>query len=161
MSVEPEADLNLFFDRIDQWITSANFLKSKVPVERADEILSLTHEQIATMPSEQILTAVFDLYGYIDSLQVVANREKGILEYCEDSVWRIIAPVINNYGDSYVKMDIKYNLAVKENPLAQKINVLKITTRARLTSLEHRIEHVKKRADVLYDIAKRRKSEHF
>lgn len=161
MSAEPEADLNAFFDRVDQWVVSANFTKSKISVERAEEILNMTPDQIASMPSEQIFTCVFDLYGYIDSLQIVANREKGIFEYCEDSIWRIIAPVINNYGDSYVKMDIKYNNAVKENPLANKINILKITTRARLTSLEHRIEHVKKRADVLNDIARRRKSEHF
>jgi hypothetical protein len=157
----PEEALEVFFQRIDDWVVSANFLKSKVPVDIAEGILDLTPEEISEAKSEELMTKAFQLYGYIDSLQEVYNKENGIYKYCEDSIWRIITPVIHNYGDQYVKMDFKYNAAVRENPLASKINKLKITTRARLTMMEHRIEHVKKRADILLDIARRRKNEYY
>lgn len=157
----PEEALDVFFQRVDEWVVSANFIKSKVPVEDAEELLSLTLEEIGEMSTEEVLHSSYTLYGYIDSLQEVYNKEKGILEYCEDSIWRIITPVFNDYGDQYTKWDYKYNAAVRENPLANKINKLKVTTKARLTMMEHRIEHVKKRADILLDIARRRKNEFY
>jgi hypothetical protein len=158
---DPEQTLQDFFDKIDVWIQSANFLKSKVPLAEVDPLLNLTEEEISGKSTESLMTGCYRLYGYIDSLQEVYNREKSILEYCEESIWRIISPTFNDYGDQYTKWEYKYNSAVRENPLAKKVNQLKIATRARLSSLDHRIEHVKRRADILFEIARRRKNEHY
>lgn len=157
----PEEALEEFFNRIDSWIVSANFLKSKVSLEIVEPILDMKQDEISETSAEELMSNAFQLYGYIDSLQEVYNKEKGILAYCEDSIWRIITPVFNDYGDGYTKWEYKYNAAIRENPLARKINSLKVATKARLDMMDHRIEHVKKRADILLDIARRRKNEFY
>lgn len=157
----PEADLNAFFDKVDVWISSIGFVKTKVDIDKITEILNLDGEQIALMNSEELLNSTYSLYGYIDSLQASVNREKSILDYCEESIWRIISPIFNDYGDKFTKWEYKYNSAIRENPLAYKINVLKITTKARMTMIEHRLEHVKKRTDILLEIVRRKKNENY
>lgn len=161
MTDNAEANLELFFDRIDEWIISSGFIKSKVSMENIDAILSLSGEVMYNSTSESLMQKSFELYGYIDSIQEIYNKEKAVVDFCEEAIWRIITPVFNNYGDQYTKWEYKYNCAVRENPLANKVNILKNTTKARLISIEHRVEHAKKRADILYEIARRRKNEQY
>jgi hypothetical protein len=72
-----------------------------------------------------------------------------------------LAQQFNNYGDQYTKWDIKYNSAVKENPMAKKLNTLKNNAKARLTLLECRAEHIKKMGDIMIELSRKKKNEHY
>lgn len=146
-----------FFNKIDAWIHDNKLDLQNKSFNNIEAILSLEPDQLKELTPEELMNNAYSLYGYAEYVQSIYNKEKTIIDFADESIWFIISPVINNYGDQYTKWQTKYTMAVKESMLATKLNQLKNNAQARLNMIEKRSDHIKKMADIMIDIAKRRR----
>jgi flagellin-specific chaperone FliS len=149
--------VDIFLDKVDKWINEnkLNFVRKKF--DKVEEILNLLPEDMSELSTEELMQNSYCLYAYVDHVQSIYNREKTVVDFAEESISFIISPVINNYGDQFTKWQTKQTLAIKENPLAMKLNQLKNHAQSRLNMLDNKVEYIKKMADIMVEIAKRRR----
>lgn len=149
--------IDSFFNKIESWNNENKLNLSNENFDNVEEILALTPNELSDLSAEELMGNAFYLYRYAEHVQSIYNKEKTIIDFAEDSIWFIISPHINNYGDQFTKWQAKYVMAVKESALASKLNQLKNNAHARINMIEKRSDHIKKMADIMIDIAKRRK----
>ena len=148
----------VFLENIDSWVNnvfiSIPFDKEKVECILAKDIDLLKSESQEILYSDCVL-----LYRYIDFLQSVYNKEKSILDFAEQSILYLSSKNIENSGDKYTKWELKYNEGIKKDPLSVKLLKLAVSSRAKVSIAEKRIDNVKKIADLIYQIANSKKYE--
>jgi hypothetical protein len=147
--------IDALLKKIDDWIKGVNIIEPAFDDIEIYQILNMSHEQMKNCANNELARYAYQIYGYVDYLQRVYNKEKSVMEFAEESIWSIISVSYDNYGSDYKKWQVKYYAAVRENPLATKLSKLKNNCKTRVTNLEHRIEHVKKRADILLELSRR------
>ena len=149
-----------FLQKIDDWIEDRNVdvVKKNKDVEY---IINLPSGEINNMKSPAATAYSFVLFAHAEYLQTLYNKEKSVVDFCESSIWYIIADRVNNYGGQYSKWQEKYYSAIKESPLAKNLNHLKLHSEARLSRLENKSIIVRRMAETLSNLAKRRNNEHY
>lgn len=144
-----------FFLRLDNWVQSTKIVDPAFDDLDMESIINMSLDDLGSKSNTDLIKYAYLIYGYVDHLQIIYNKEKCVLEFAEESIWHIISLNYDSYGSDFKKWQAKYNAAVRENPLASKLNVLKNNARARISCMEHRIEHVKKKADILLELSRR------
>lgn len=152
MSIE----VNEFIDNIDSWINSV-VVDNKSDNEKVEYILNIETSELYQVEIKEFENLIYNLLGYMDSLYKIINKEKAILEYADKSIWYIIAPVFDSYGQDFTKGKVvNYNRAVRDNDMARELIKLRNSSEARLLNLETRIYVVKQKVEILQNILKRR-----
>ena len=149
-----------FLQKVDEWIESRN-VDLVAKNDQVDYIINLPSGELNNIKREAALSYSFVLFAHSEYLQTLYNKEKAVVDFCENSIWYIISDKVNNYGGQYSKWQEKYYSAIKENPLAKVLNNLKLHSEARLSRLNNKSDITKKMADILYDLSKRRRNEHY
>ena len=150
-----------FLSKIDNWINSNDLNIKRDNHEECEDILNMSTEDLESEDSESLMCKAYVLYGYADHIASCLNREKVISDYAEQSISYIISPIVNNYGDQFTKWEVKYNSAIRENPLAKSLNQLRGHCAARLTMLQNKSDHIKRMADMIFEISRRRKNGYY
>lgn len=150
-----EGKLNEFLSKVEDWITISNIDITKEN-STAGIILNTSEIELRALSAEECLEKAYALYSHADYLQSVYNKQRIILDWADDSIWYIISPIVNQYGDKYTKWQEKYWNAVRENPLASEIIKIKTHTHARLSSLIEKADNAKRMGDILQNLSKRR-----
>ena len=144
-----------FLQKIDDWIADRNAdLVQKN--ERIEYIINLPSEEINKMTPSSALAYSYVLFAHSEYLQTLYNKEKSVVDFCDNSIWFIISDKLKNYGGQYSKWQEKYFSAVKENPLASELNKLKLAAEARINRLSGKSDVVKKMGTILQDIGRKR-----
>lgn len=144
-----------FLQKIDDWIEDRNTELVKQN-DQVDRIINLPLGEINNMKDQVASASSFILFAHAEYLQTLYNKEKSIVDFCDSSIWFIVADKVNNYGGQYAKWQEKYFSAVKENPLASELNRLKLAAEARINRLSGKSDIVKKMATILQDIGRKR-----
>ncbi len=144
-----------FLQKVDDWVEdrNADLVKKNEDVE---SILNLSSDDINNMDITLALSNSFILFAHAEYLQSLYNKEKTVLDFCNNSIWYIVADKMENYGGQYAKWEVRYFSAIKENPLASELNRLKTSAESRITRVSGKIDIVKKMATVLQDLGRRR-----
>lgn len=149
-------DVLNFINKIDEWVSSNKLDISRINHDKCEEILNLSYEELKILPGPDLIAYSYILSGYSDYINKESNRLKAIIEYATNSINYIVAPVIDNYGDNFVKYEKKYNLAIRENPLALKLNELKNESMLRFQCLENKALNMKKISEIMLELSKRK-----
>jgi len=149
-----------FLQKIDDWIEARN-VDLVTKNDQVDYIINLPSGELNNMKKEVALSYSFVLFAHSEYLQTLYNKEKAVVDFCENSIWYIIADRVNNYGGQYSKWQEKYYSAIKESPLAKNLNHLKLHSEARLSRLENKAIIVRRMAETLSTLGKRRGNEHY
>lgn len=161
MSQDNQDYIANFLNKIDDWINNNRLDIKRINHEECELILNYSLDDLEQEDSIDLLKKGYILHGYADYLSAAYNKEKMIHDYAENSITYLLSSAFNNYGDQYTKWEVKYNSAVKENPLAKKLLQLKNNARARLTLLENKSEHIKKMADLMIELSRRKKNDYY
>lgn len=145
-----------FMDRVDVWLVENKLDISRINHDKCDELLNLSYEDLKALNAIDLLAGAYVLAGYSDFINKEYSKLKAILDYTTNSINYIVAPVIDNYGDNFVKYEKKYNLAIRENPLASKLNDLKNMAGLKVQSLENKALNIKRMSDIMSEIARRK-----
>lgn len=149
-------DVLKFMNQIEDWISSNKLNITRFNHDKCEEILNFSYDELKQMPGQDLIANSFILSGYSDYINQSSNRLKAIIEYATNSINYIVAPVIDNYGDNFVKYEKKYNMAIRENPLAEKLNDLKNQASLRFQSLENKALNMKRISDIMLELSKRK-----
>lgn len=144
-----------FFQKIDEW-TDKKLVKPIVNENEIFAILNCSMQELQSYNSATLLESAYMLYGYIEEVQKAFNEETCIKHFAEESIYHIISNKLVSYNNDYTKWPVKYYEAVKSNVLASKLNKLKINCESRLTMLSGRLDHLKKKADILLELSRRK-----
>ena len=146
---------NEFLQKINDWIDDRNAdLVQKN--EQAEYIINLPSGELNNMEPRAASSYSFVLFAHSEYLQTLYNKEKSVVDFCDSSIWFIVADKMNNYGGQYAKLQEKYFSAVKENPLASELNRLKLSAEARINRLSGKADITKKMANILQDIGRKK-----
>ena len=150
-----EQKVTEFLSKVDDWIEDRNADLAKEN-EEVEPIMALSSDEVRSLSQEKALSYSFVLFAHAEYLQGVYNKEKTVVDFCDDSIWFMVGDKLQNYGGQYSKWQEKYYSAVKENPMATELNRLKIMSQARLNRLSGKVDNTKKMATLLQDLGKRR-----
>lgn len=145
-----------FIKKVSNWIDNI-FISIPFDKSKVEAILLKDGEELRSMSAEDLLIDCVLLYKYIDFLQTAHNKEKAVLEFAENSILYLSSKNIENCGDKYTKWELKYNEGIKKDALSVNLFRLATTCRARVSGTEKRVEHVKKIADLIYQIGNSKK----
>ena len=148
--------LDAFFNKITTWIVCSGFVEHDLDRQNIEEILEQGPEEIKARSSEDLLIDTFSLYRYLDLLQAECNHQRMVLEYAESSILNLISGVLNKFGDQYTKYDVRYNMAVRADPMCSELMKLVLVSKARITESDGRIYNVKKMTEILEQLAKKK-----
>ena len=150
-----EEKLNEFLSKIEDWITLSHIDITK-ETSTAHVILNTSEMELRALNAEDWLEKAYTLYAHADYLQSLYYKQRVILDWADDSIWYIISPTINQYGDKYTKWQEKYWNAVRENPFASEIIKIKTHAHARILALSEKADNAKRMGDILQNLSKRR-----
>lgn len=160
--MEDESDAKLivdnFISKIDNWINLNGFkIKQTIDIEHVEDIIGIT--DFTEYKYEELVSMSYILVSYANHLQSANNTEQIMLNFCDSSISYIICDIEMEGDTKYLKSEEKHALKVKQSPLSIELNRLRNVCWARLTSISYKIEYVRKMADIILEIAKRRKYE--
>lgn len=145
-----------FINRVDAWMLENKLDISRINHDKCEELLNLSYDELKALSAIDLLAGSYVLAGYSDFINKEHSKLKAIVDYSINSINYIVAPVIDNYGDNYVKYEKKYNLAIRENPLANKLNELKNEAGLKLQSLENKALNIKRMSDIMSELSRRK-----
>ena len=150
--------LDHFKKTIQNWMESRNFKSVKRPCDdsRISDILNMDSDRMRSLTSGECLMMAYELYAYAEYVGHEINKEQNVLEWADASIWYIISDIVGQYGGQYAKWQEKYYSAVKENPLASEILVVKVAAEARVRTLEGTCARIGKMAEILNSLARRK-----
>lgn len=91
-------------------------IMSKVPLNsEVDEVLGMKYSTLSKLVAEQCGEYAFLLSQYATYLQIQQNDARAKAEWAKGKVMEQVCPMLNNYGDGYVKFEIKRQLAINEH----------------------------------------------
>ena len=145
-----------FIKKVDDWIAENKLDISRINHDKCEELLNLSYDDLKSLNALDLLAGSYVLAGYSDFINKEHAKLKAVVDYATNSINYIVAPVIDNYGDNYVKYEKKYNMAIRENPLASKLNDLKNMAGLKLQSLENKALNMKRMSDIMSEISRRK-----
>jgi len=147
-----------FISNIDSWVNMSGFnIKPKIDIQNAENIIEIT--DFSDYKYEQLMSMCFTLIAYANHIQDGLNSEKILFDFCDSSISYIICDIEMEGDNKYLKQEERYAFKVKQSPLSIALNRLRNVSWARLNAISHKVEYVRKMADIIHDIAKRRKYE--
>lgn len=150
-----EEKLVKFYQAIEDWKSSKYLAKVESPPE-AEEILNASSGEIKNWNSEECNIGAYKLYAYAEYIETERVKEETTLEWADSSIWFVISTSIDNYGSQYAKWQQKYYSAIKENPLASELLIIKNHAEARVKILDGKHNRIMKMADTLNNLARRK-----
>lgn len=153
-SLTPSERLAKFEQAVDNYINSKSLNVIGFNLEAA-EALNLNTEALSNLTSEECLHKSYVLHGYANYLQDEHNQNIVKLSFALDNIRRIVSVEIDQYG-KYTKHDIKQQQIINQNPFAEKLETIRKHAQARVDRLQEKIRDVRKMADVLTELSKRK-----
>lgn len=150
-----DESLEKFLATTEKYISSEGIVDKKVNPE-VELVLSLKADQISNLTAEQCAEVAYLLYAYCSHIQKVYNKNLAKLEWCNNALWRILAKEIDQYGTKYTKYEQKYQQAIAGNDFARKVNEIKLHVEARVLWLTDKTRDIRKMADSLMELSKRK-----
>ena len=150
-----EERYNKFVEDIERWVKCVGMVEIRAN-EEVEQLLEMNPSEINKLTHDQMLIGAYNLTCYAEYLMNIMTKEKLAVEYADESIWYVISGNLSNYGEKYSKWQDKYYGAAKENPLTKQLLKIKMSAQARVSTVEHHIETVKKLSSILENLARRR-----
>lgn len=110
---------------------------SNVPLNNeVDDIISMNYMVLSKLVAEQCGEYAFILSQYAAYLQIQQNDAKAKAEWAKGKIMEYVCPLLNNYGDGYVKFDIKRQLAINEHEHLGTLDSIEKKARTVVTKLD-------------------------
>ena len=157
-------DKLLSIDKLDEFMANLdNYMSDVVQVEpnaEVEKILNLTGFELKSLTSEECCEKAYVLYSYCGFLQKRHNAEVARLKWCEGFINHTVASRSNNF-DKFTKWEVKVNHVIKEDDFVQKVWRVKRVAEGRVTLLFDTVRDVRRQADTLLELSRRKNSESY
>ena len=138
---------------IEEYINLSNVTYSTFNVEYI-VAANLTKEDMGKMTTQEMFDTAYLLYGYSTYIQDEINKNKVVVDWCNDQLEKIVTANLENYGQ-YTKHETKRQSIIKENTYAAKCDQMLQVAEGRLQCLEGKTYELKRKGDILLEKGKR------
>jgi hypothetical protein len=118
-------------------------------------ILNLPHQEIVRLSPEDCYAHAFKLHSYCISLRKDLDKALAKVEWCENILHKMVGERWKEFSD-YMRYEPKRQLIISEDTFATKVDKLACQLKASNMQVERKLDHVKKMADILQDMGKRK-----
>ena len=145
-----EEQLKTFLDRIDEYIENKNLSAQEYSDDfREAERLSL--DNIRQLNQDDCFNYGLMLYNYADHINSERSRQESVIHFCDKWINQIVARDFMDFQNVYANNDLKTQMIIKENSVAQKLVDFKSVSESRILSLKIKEFNVRKKADCLLE----------
>ena len=151
----------LSIDRLEEFVGKLDGYMSDVihvePNPEVEKILSLTAFELKSLTSEECCEKAYAIYNYCNFLQKKHNKEVAKSKWCEEFINYAVSKVSNQF-DKYTKWEVKVNSVIREDDFVQKVWRVKRVNDGNVTSSSDIIRDIRKQADTLLELSRRKYS---
>ena len=148
-------------DRLEEFVGKLDGYMSDVihvePNPEVEKILSLTAFELKSLTSEECCEKAYAIYNYCNFLQKKHNKEVAKSKWCEEFINYAVSKVSNQF-DKYTKWEVKVNSVIREDDFVQKVWRVKRVIDGNVTSSSDIIRDIRKQADTLLELSRRKYS---
>tara|TARA_R100001082_G_scaffold102614_1_gene72857 strand:+ start:2426 stop:2905 length:480 start_codon:yes stop_codon:yes gene_type:complete len=151
----------LSIDRLEEFVGKLDAYMSDIvhvePNSEVEKILSLTAFELKALTSEECCEKAYAIYNYCNFLQKKYNKEVAKSKWCEEFINYAVSKVSNQF-DKYTKWEVKVNSVIREDDFVQKVWRVKRVIDGNVTSSSDIIRDIRKQADTLLELSRRKYS---
>jgi hypothetical protein len=111
------------------------------PIE-VQECLDLSYEQLSKLTEEDCGIKAYILNRFAAYLNQENNRHQSRIEWANSNLLRLLAQTGSQYGDSYVKHEVKLAALCAGNTTAETLNQILLHAKARAHELNDVAKHI-------------------
>lgn len=115
---------------------------------------NMSRSKVSMLTQQEHFDCAYTLYGYSSYVQDEINKNKVVLDWCNDQIEKLVVGNLHNF-DQYTKHEVKRQSIIRENSYAAKCDQMRSIAEARLQSLEGKVYELKRKGDILLEKAKR------
>jgi len=115
---------------------------------------NMRRSRMSTLTQQEHFDFAYTLYGYASYVQDEINKNKVVLDWCEDQIEKLVVANLDNF-DQYTKHEVKRQSIIKENSYAAKCDQMRQVAQARLQSMDGKVYELKRKGDILLEKGKR------
>ena len=147
--------LDIFIQDLENYIKGEGVLNVKSNPE-VEKILNLTGVELKSLTPEECCQKAFVVQGYCNFLQKIYNKHLARFKWCEEFINHIVAGRADGF-DKFTKWEVKLNHFITEDDFAQNIWRVKRVAEGKVTLLSDTIRDIRKQADTLIELSRRRR----
>lgn len=118
-------------------------------------ILDMPHEDLISLSSDEAYAGAFKLHSYCVFVRKETDKCIAKRAWCEEIIHNIVARNWSNHSE-YMKYEIKRQAIISEDTFATKVEKMRIYLNAVIIQSDQKLDSVKRMADILQDIGKKR-----
>ena len=145
--------LTKHIEQIDSYLDLSNVRFASFREEFLD-VANMSLDRVTRFTQQELFDRAYILYGYASYIQDEINKNKVVLDWCNDQIEKLVAGNLNNF-DQYTKHEVKRQSIIRENSYAAKCDQMRSIAEARLQSLEGKVFELKRKGDILLEKGKR------
>ena len=145
--------LSKHIEKIDNYLDLSNVRFVSFREEFLDTA-NMPLDRVKTLTQQELFDRAYVLYGYSSYIQDEINKNKIVLDWCNDQIEKLVAGNLNNF-DQYTKHEVKRHSIIMENTYAAKCDQMRAIAEARLQSLEGKVYELKRKGDIFLEKGKR------
>jgi len=145
--------LSKHIEQIDNYLDLSNVRFASFREEFLDTA-NMPLDRVKTLTQQELFDRAYVLYGYSSYIQDEINKNKIVLDWCNDQIEKLVAGNLNNF-DQYTKHEVKRQSIIMENTYAAKCDQMRAIAEARLQSLEGKVYELKRKGDIFLEKGKR------
>ena len=115
---------------------------------------NMCRQTMSMLTQQEHFDYAYILYSYASSIQDEINKNKVVVDWCNDQLEKIVTANLENFGQ-YTKHETKRQSIIKETTYAAKCDQMRQVAEARLQSLEGKTYELKRKGDILLEKGKR------
>jgi hypothetical protein len=140
-------------EQIDNYLDLSNVRFSAFREEFLDTA-SMPLDRVKKFTQQELFDHAYVLYGYSSYVQDEINKNKVVLDWCNDQIEKIVVGNLHRF-DQYTKHEVKRQSIIRENSYAAKCDQMRGVAEARLQSMEGKVYELKRQGDILLEKGKR------
>ena len=140
-------------EQIDNYLDLSNVRFAAFREEFLDTA-NMPLDRVEKFTQQELFDRAYVLYGYSSYIQDEINKNKVVLDWCQDQIEKIVADNLHRF-DQYTKHEVKKQSIIRENSYAAKCDQMRGIAEARLQSMEGKVYELKRQGDILLEKGKR------
>jgi hypothetical protein len=145
---------------LDEYSVSLGTKSIKYNAE-VEDVLELTQDRLKSYNEEDLGIKAYLLAQYSTFLQKEINRHAAKLKWATHNLDILVAKVYNNYGDKYMKIEVKRMLVINDNDVAKNLNKIILEASIRIEELNFLSSRISTQSSLLNEMRKSKRAERY
>lgn len=118
-------------------------------------VLDMSHDDLIRLSADSASAYAFKMHSYCIFLRKDMDKASAKLLWCEEILHKIVSKHWKDHSE-YMKYEVKRHAIISEDTFAVKVEKMRVYLSGAIIQVERKLDHVKRMADILQDMGKRK-----